>query len=132
MGRAPNKGMVGLSARYYDSNVALMNAHFAADLKGRNRAERRNQVWYFMMRLLVSSAVAVVAELLYALQDAHTTLRELTLRRDSEQFDVHTQHHYCTYGFGIWSHGSEIIFLIELPDLVRYLLALMQLSCWGT
>ena len=64
MGRAPNKGMVGISVRYFDCSLALMNAHFAADLKGRARVERRNQVslrqMAFTMSFRCCMAVSVV------------------------------------------------------------------------
>jgi uncharacterized membrane protein YgcG len=71
MGRVANKGMVGLSMRYRDTSLALISAHFASDLRGRSRLTRRNR-------------------------DACTTLRDLTLLWDSEEFDVHLQHHHGT------------------------------------
>ena len=68
MGKAPNKGMCGLSARYFDASFAFIAAHFTSDSKGRNRLAKRNQ-------------------------DAFTVLKELALVGDSG-FDVHHMHHH--------------------------------------
>lgn len=69
LGHAPNKGMVGLSCRYYDVSLAFVTAHFASDSKGRNRVSKRNQ-------------------------HARTTLQALSLHNDSDDFEVHHQHHH--------------------------------------
>ena len=44
IGILANKGMAGLSARYFDCSLAFVTAHFASDSKGRNRLRRRNRV----------------------------------------------------------------------------------------
>jgi len=69
LGHAPNKGMVGLSCRYFDVSLALVTAHFASDSKGRNRMGKRNK-------------------------HACTTLQGLSLHDDSDDFEVHHQHHH--------------------------------------
>lgn len=69
LGHAPNKGMVGLSCRYFDVSLALVTAHFASDSKGRNRVGKRNK-------------------------HACTTLQGLSLHDDSDDFEVHHQHHH--------------------------------------
>ncbi|EWM22143.1 endonuclease exonuclease phosphatase family protein [Nannochloropsis gaditana] len=69
MGRAPNKGFVGLSMRVHDTSLALITAHFASDKKGRNRLGKRNQ-------------------------DARRTLSDMSLLWDSDDFSIHTQHHF--------------------------------------
>ena len=68
LGHAPNKGMVGLSCRYYDTSLSIITAHFASDSKGRTRVDKRNR-------------------------HANTTLQELSLHDDSDDFEVHHQHH---------------------------------------
>ena len=66
--RIPNKGVVGLSARYHDTTLAFVTAHFASDKKGRNKLWRRNR-------------------------DAMTMLRRLCLVwDDGAAFDVNHQH----------------------------------------
>lgn len=69
LGHAPNKGMVGLSCRYFDVSLAFVTAHFASDSKGRNRMGKRNK-------------------------HACTTLRSLSLHDYSDDFEVHHQHHH--------------------------------------
>jgi hypothetical protein len=44
MGRASNKGVVGLSVRFRGVSLALISAHFASDANGRNRLAHRNRV----------------------------------------------------------------------------------------
>ena len=68
MGKAPNKGMCGLSARYFDASFAFVSAHFTSDSKGRNRLAKRNK-------------------------DAYTVLKELALVGDAG-FDVQNMHHH--------------------------------------
>jgi hypothetical protein len=50
--RVPNKGVVGLSARYFDTSLAFLTAHFASDKGGRNRLGRRNRDARSMLRRL--------------------------------------------------------------------------------
>ena len=69
LGHAPNKGMVGLSCRYFNVSLAFVTAHFASDSKGRNRMAKRNK-------------------------HACTTLRSLSLHDYSDDFEVHHQHHH--------------------------------------
>ena len=72
MGRAPNKGMCGLSVRYFDVSFAFISVHFTSDSKGRNRLAKRNK-------------------------DARTVLKELALAGDAG-FDVHYMHHHGEQG----------------------------------
>lgn len=44
LGRAENKGMVGLSCKYGDATLAIISAHFASDKHGRNKVAKRNAV----------------------------------------------------------------------------------------
>ena len=68
--RIPNKGVVGLSARYFDTTLAFVTAHFASDKHGKNMLMRRNR-------------------------DARTMLRRLGLvwGGDGVAVDVHHLHH---------------------------------------
>ena len=50
--RIPNKGVVGLSARYFDTTLAFVTAHFASDKQGSNRLRRRNRDARVMLRRL--------------------------------------------------------------------------------
>jgi hypothetical protein len=44
LGKAENKGMVGLSCMYGDTTLAIISAHFASDSHGRNKLAKRNAV----------------------------------------------------------------------------------------
>ena len=80
MGKAPNKGMCGLSARYFDASFAFISAHFTSDSKGRNRLARRNN-------------------------DARTVLKELALVGDAG-FDVQNMHHHGEGSGGVAVGGE--------------------------
>ncbi len=43
LGRASNKGGVGLPFRLYDASVAAVTAHMASDSRGRSRREQRDK-----------------------------------------------------------------------------------------
>lgn len=52
LGRAENKGMVGLSFKYGDATLAIISAHFASDSHGRNKVAKRNAVSEFVWLLI--------------------------------------------------------------------------------
>jgi len=73
----PPQGSVGFSIKFYDMCLAVINAHLAADLKGRNRVERRNQVrrwslsagrhlyYYYLLLTTVLVYLAITSTLFY-------------------------------------------------------------------
>jgi hypothetical protein len=61
MGRASNKGMVGLSLNYRGTSLALISAHFAADKKNRTRLEQRNRVRPGLVKAAVDTSRSALA-----------------------------------------------------------------------
>lgn len=43
LGRASNKGAVGVAFRYYDTSFAFVSCHLSSDSKGKSKAPRRNR-----------------------------------------------------------------------------------------
>lgn len=68
-GAAPNKGAVGMSFRWNDTNLAFVNAHFAADVNFRSSCEKRNA-------------------------DAAQTIRGLRLGPNDISLDLTMSHHH--------------------------------------
>jgi hypothetical protein len=90
MGRASNKGVVGLSVRFRGVSLALISAHFASDANGRNRLAHRNRV---RSRLEATPRLRLKLTVVFMVQDASAMLRELSLLWD-EAYDVHLLHHH--------------------------------------
>jgi hypothetical protein len=43
LGRASNKGAVGVAFRYYDTSFAFVSCHLSSDSKGKSKAQRRSR-----------------------------------------------------------------------------------------
>jgi hypothetical protein len=69
IGRASNKGAVGIAFRYHDTSFAFVTCHLASDSKGKSKVARRNM-------------------------DAADILQELHLSEDDHGFSFSTLHHH--------------------------------------
>ena len=69
IGRASNKGAVGIAFRYHDTSFAFVPCHLASDSKGKSKVARRNM-------------------------DADDILQELHLSEDDHGFSFTTLHHH--------------------------------------
>lgn len=69
MGKLPNKGVVGLAFRYYDTTIAFLSAHLTSDGEGSDRFKKRNS-------------------------NANHILDHMVLSPDDVGCSLHLQHHH--------------------------------------